>query len=52
MSLEPDPPDDDIEILEVIGLDEDSPAARPRRPRRGAASPDDAVVVLEDEARE
>ena len=51
-SLEPEAPDDDIEILEVIGLDEDSPAARPRRPRRGVAAPDDAVVVLEDEARD
>jgi len=46
---ERDVPEEEIEILEVIGLDEDSPAARPRRPRRAGSAQDDAVVVLDDD---
>lgn len=51
---QPEPADDEeIEILEVIGLDEDSPAARPRRPRRGAPVRDgDEVLSLDDDDEE
>jgi molecular chaperone GrpE len=45
---EQDSPGEDIEILEVIGLDEDSPAARPKRAREGAPVGPDAEVVLLD----
>jgi len=45
----PDFEEEEIEILEVIGLDEDSPAARPRPARRdGQRAAADTVVELED----
>jgi len=39
--------DDEIEILEVIGLDEDSPAARPKEPAEVSDSGGGADVLLE-----
>jgi molecular chaperone GrpE len=50
-------PDDEIEIIEIVGLDEDSPAARPRRAKppldevatEADADDDDEVVVELDD---
>jgi molecular chaperone GrpE len=53
--MELDLSDEEIEIIEVVGLDEDSPAARPVRETSGSsgtedAPPDDVVVDLEEES--
>ena len=53
--MELDLSDDEIEIVEIVGLDEDSPAARPIRDRRVATAPvededtgDEIVLDLDD----